>query len=368
MEKTLFAAALASVALAGCVKNETEITPNADSPITFAAPLVSSITRVYNGEITNPYPEDEKFVVFAKLYKTTDYTQWRKGEWYMGSDEGGIVVHHEEGDIKGWVPDVNYYWPKNGSLTFYAYSPSDYDSWKPLISDGQMKSSEVTIPNTTNTHNVDLLYSELAKNKIANDNTNGNNVTPPTPGTVGSTEYNGVELKFKHALSSIKFKVKLSRDYENAEIVLKSIVLKNVSSKGNFSWNINSETATPQWGLPSEPLEYTLVSGSTQIISTEIADVDNAASMILLPQRLTSVVASVTYTIKDGAGQTREFTTDINLGTLTHGSQDNAEWILGKRYIYTITFSLQTIIFDPTVSDWDNVEVVYPNPSTSAAA
>ena len=68
MEKTLFAAALASVALAGCVKNETEITPNADSPITFAAPLVSSITRVYNGEITNPYPENEKFVVFANLY------------------------------------------------------------------------------------------------------------------------------------------------------------------------------------------------------------------------------------------------------------------------------------------------------------
>ena len=93
MKKTLFAAALASVALAGCVKNEAEIVQNADSKITFAAPLVSSITRIHEGEINNPYPTEEEFVVFAKLYKTTDYTQWRKGEWYMGSDEGGIVVH-----------------------------------------------------------------------------------------------------------------------------------------------------------------------------------------------------------------------------------------------------------------------------------
>lgn len=366
MKKTLFAAALASVALAGCVKNEAEIVQNADSKITFAAPLVSSITRIHEGEITNPYPDTEKFVVFAKLH-SGDYNAWRDGTWYMGSETEGVEVkYNPDANIKGWTPDIDYYWPKNGKLTFYAYSPADYETWKPLISDGQMKSSEVTIPNDT--HNVDLLYSELAKNKIANDNTNGNNVTPPTPGTVGSTEYNGVELKFKHALSSIKFKVKLSRNYENAEIVLKSIVLKNVSSKGNFSWNINSETAIPQWGLPSEPLEYTLVSSSSQIInSTESEPVDNAASMILLPQRLTSVVASVTYTITDGAGQTREFTTDIDLNTLKHGSQDNAEWILGKRYIYTITFSLQTIIFDPTVSDWDNVEVVYPNPSTSAA-
>lgn len=366
MKKTLFAAALASVALAGCVKNEAEIVQNADSKITFAAPLVSSITRVYTGEITNPYPDTEKFVVFAKLY-SDKYDAWSNGTPYMGSDTEGVEVkYNPDANIKGWTPNIDYYWPKNGKLTFYAYSPSDYDSWKPLISSGQMKSSEVTIPNDT--HNVDLLYSELAKDKQANDNNNGNNVTPPTPGTVGSTEYNGVELKFKHALSSIKFKVKLSRHYESAEIVLKSIVLKNVKSKGNFSWNINSATATPQWGMTSDPLEYTLVSGSTQTINSEIADVDNAASMILLPQNLTSVVASVTYTITDGAGQTREFTTDINLGTLTHGSQDNAEWILGKRYIYTITFSLQTIIFDPSVTPWEDVEVVYPKTSTSAAA
>lgn len=368
MKKTLFAAALASVALAGCVKNEAEIVQNADSKITFAAPLVSSITRVYTGEITNPYPDNENFVVFAKLY-SGNYDYWRSGQWYMGSDEGGVEVSYKGGDIKGWTPKsgIDYYWPKNGKLTFYAYSPSDYDSWKPLISDGQMKASEVTIPNDT--HNVDLLYSELAKDKIANDNTNGNNVTPPTPGVVGSTEYNGVELKFKHALSSIKFKVKLSRIYESAEIALKSIVLKEVKSKGNFSWDINNATAIPQWGLPSDPLAYTLVSDSSQIInSTESADVDNSSWMILMPQKLDNVVASVTYTIKDGAGQVREFTTDIKLADLNYGTQTEKSWLLGKRYIYTITFSLQTIIFDPTVSDWDNVEVVYPNPSTSAAA
>lgn len=362
MKKTLFAAALASVALAGCVKNEAEIVQNADSKITFAAPLVSSITRIHEGEINNPYPTEEEFVVFAKLYKTTDYTQWRKGEWYMGSDEGGIVVHHEEGDIKGWVPDVNYYWPKNGSLTFYAYSPADYATWKPLISEGVMESSDVNIP--VDAHNVDLLYTKLAKNKKNNENKPGNN-----NGVDGNAEYNGVEMKFMHALSSIKFKVKLSRIYNNAQIRLKSIVLKDVYSTSTFSLVVDNETANPGWGMPKNSLDYTLVDNSTQLInSVDVADVSGASDMILLPQALTNIVAEVTYTINDDSTTTpREFTTEIHLADLDYGAQTEKAWLPGKRYIYTITFSLQTIIFDPSVTPWEDVEVVYPKTSTSVA-
>lgn len=365
MKKILFAAALASVALAGCVKNEAEIVQNADSRITFATPLVSSITRIHEGEINNPYPTEEEFVVFAKLYKTTNYTQWRNGEWYMGSDEGGIVVHHEEGDIKGWVPDVNYYWPKNGSLTFYAYSPADYETWKPLISNGVMESSDVNIP--ADAHNVDLLYTKLAKNKKNNENKPGNN-----NGVDGNAEYNGVEMKFMHALSSIKFKVKLSRIYNNAQIRLKSIVLKDVYSTSTFSLVVDNETANPEWNMFKNSKDYTLVNNPTDkfqlINSVDVADVSGASDMILLPQSLANIVAEVTYTINDDSTTTpREFTTEIKLADLDYGAQTEKAWLSGKRYIYTITFSLQTIIFDPSVTPWEDVEVVYPKTSTSVA-
>lgn len=370
MKKILFAAALASVALAGCVKNEAEIVQNADSKITFAAPLVSSITRVHEGEINNPYPTEENFVVFAKLYKTTDYTQWRNGEWYMGSDEGGIEVHHEEGDIKGWVPDVNYYWPKNGSLTFYAYSPADYETWKPLINQGTMESSDVTIP--ADAHNVDLLYTKLAKDKKNNENKPDNN-----NGVDVNAEYNGVEMKFMHALSSIKFKVKLSREYKNAEIKLLGIALNNVNSVGKFSLEVDETQDAPKsvvWNMYKAPIDYSLVSNTNengQPISswTTSSDIQGASHMILLPQDLANITATVTYTIKDNPNaETREFSTVIKLADLDYGAQTEKKWLPGKRYIYTITFSLQTIIFDPSVTPWEDVEVVYPKTSTSAAA
>lgn len=231
MEKTLFAAALASVALAGCVKNETEITPNADSPITFAAPLVSSITRVYNGEITNPYPENEKFVVFANLYLNSDYNNnWADGTTYFGA--AGLTVAYDS-TVLGWL-DVNhpYYWPKNGKLTFYAYSPAEYTNWKlNIVKEGDTEYANTESAVNIDAHNVDLLYSELAKDKTKNDNQDGNN---------GTATYNGVELKFKHALSSIKFNVKTDATYTNASFKLNGIVLKNVKPEGTFKCNLTT--------------------------------------------------------------------------------------------------------------------------------
>lgn len=370
MKKTLFAAALASVALAGCVKNEAEIVQNADSKITFAAPLVSSITRIHEGEINNPYPTEEEFVVFAKLY-SDKYDAWRDGTWYMGSNTEGIVVkYNPDANIQGWVPDVNYYWPKNGSLTFYAYSPADYDTWKPLINQGVMESSDVTIP--ADAHNVDLLYTKLAKDKKNNENKPGNN-----NGVDENAEYNGVEMKFMHALSSIKFKVKLSREYKNAEIKLVSIVLNKVNSVGKFSLEVDETQDAPKsvvWNMYKTPIDYTLVSNTADDVQpisswTTSSDIQGASHMILLPQDLANITATVTYTIKDNPNaETREFSTVIKLADLDYGAQTEKKWLPGKRYIYTITFSLQTIIFDPSVTPWEDVEVVYPKTSTSAAA
>ena len=345
MKKLFLFVAVAGAALVSCVSNEPDVAQQADQKITFAAPLVSGITRAHTGEITNPYPTDESFTVFAKFYPNK-YTDWASGDWYIGTKDGGVDVKYN-GGLNGWAPDgTEYYWPKNGSLTFYAYSPADYDTWKLGITAAeQMQAAGVTIPNTA--ANVDLMYSGLAKDKQANDNITDNN---------GTGEYYGVEIMFKHALSSIQFKVKLSRAYNDAVIKLNQIVLKQAKSSGTFNWTVDSENA-PAWVSLASPLDYTVVSDIEQIVSTVDTSeaVAKAAPMILLPQLLTDVIAEVTYTIND-----REFTSEIHLSELKHGEQTNAEWQPGKRYIYTITFSLNTIYFDPSVANWDTVEVNYP--------
>lgn len=351
MEKTLFAAALASVALAGCVKNEAEITPNADSKITFAAPLVSSITRVYNGEITNPYPENEKFVVFANLYLNSDYNNnWADGTTYFGA--AGLTVAYDN-TVKGWL-DVNhpYYWPKNGKLTFYAYSPAEYTNWKlNIVKEGDTEYANTESAVNIDAHNVDLLYSELAKDKTKNDNQDGNN---------GTATYNGVELKFKHALSSIKFNVKTDATYTNASFKLNGIVLKNVKPEGTFKCNLTTESSVPAWELTGTAAkDYTVIASADQDVTADAAEVSGIEgnnAMILLPQNLTGVKAKVSYTMTTDAG-VFPFTTEIDLGNLFYTGQDGAKWIAGKRYIYTIIFTLDQIYFDPSVKDWDNVTV-----------
>lgn len=105
--------------------------------------------------------------------------------------------------------------------------------------------------------------------------------------------------------------------------------------------------------------DYTVIASASQDVTADAAEVsgiegDNA--MILLPQNLTGVKAEVSYTMTTDAGAF-PFTTEIDLGNLSYTGQDGAKWIAGKRYIYTIIFTLDQIYFDPSVKDWDNVTV-----------
>lgn len=346
MKKNLFTAAVAAIALAGCVSNEADVSHKGDAKISFAAPLVSGVTRAVTGEIANPYPTEESFVVNAKYYADT-FTTWADGQSYMAD----VVAEYSAAD-NAWAPsDHDYYWPKTGSLTFFAYSPADFEGWAPAIGVAgeaeALTASQVAIA----AGDVDLLYSSLAADKTANDNISGNN-------------YSGVEIKFNHALSSIKFKTRLTSELSGAKIVVNGVKLAKVNSKGDFSWSLDAEAA-PQWSNASEAVEYVAVEGAEQEVAYDDAvDLENAASLILLPQALKgaadedNVVAIVTYTIlHEGETEGIEQVSTVDLSALKYGDQAVAEWLPGKRYIYTIHFGMTKILFDPEVKDWEDVIV-----------
>ncbi|MDE6858124.1 MAG: fimbrillin family protein, partial [Alistipes sp.] len=330
------AAAVAGVALAGCVSNEAEVSPKAEGRIAFAAPLVSGVTRAYVGEIKNPYPTEENFMVSAKYYDNA-FDSWNNGQSYMS----GVKVVYSAAD-NAWAPEgQDYYWPKNGSLTFFAYSPADYSSWAPAINaDEKLAASAVAVTAA----NVDLLYSDLTK-----DQTKANYTT--------NTYYNGVDIKFCHALSSIVFKTRLTSELNGTTITVNEVTLSGVSSKGDFEWSLDADDA-PVWSSQSEAAGYTAVSGAGQEVKYgDAVELEGANALILLPQSLTDAVATVKYTIQNDGGEAIEQTTTVALADLKYGSQESAEWLPGKRYIYTVNFGLDRIVFAPQVKDWEDVVV-----------
>lgn len=379
MKKFFIFAAMAGAALVGCTKNE----PAADTDqqmITFAAPVVSPNTKAAT-EVWNNYPTAEAydFAVWAKYYvndsyednayKSGTYTTWAEGKTYMKE----VVVSH---DANTWAPKQNYYWPKNGSLTFIAYAPTAIAN----ITEAGASGITITDHNvSTDTANqLDILYSERTYNQ-QKDNMDEVEGTGTTDGNAGITAdpYKGVHISFKHALSSILFNIKTEEDYTTAgtTITLKKIQVYQAVSKGSFDQNLadkNAATTTdtdataPAWSFDTTPVrnDYTVDNTANVVLSTtpyypsgitkETAATDGlrATDLILLPQELAGVTLRIEYTIKNSGAGSEELK---QIAELPLNGSTVSKWVMGKRYIYNITIGLETIYFEPYVQDWVNV-------------
>lgn len=376
MKKFFFFAAMAGVALVGCVKNEpVEVAKQAE--ITFASPVVGLNTKAAE-EVWNNYPTDHDFKVYARHYDET-YTTWDAGFNYMN----GVVVNHANGT---WAPATPYYWP-NGTLTFIAYAPSSVAA---TINASGVNFADYTIP-TDATKQQDLLFSERAYNKTASnvDETVAN-------GTTGSTEdvvndpYKGVHIAFKHALSSIVFSARTKYDYaaNGTTVTLTGISISKIGSMGDFTEGItdgNNAASNASWGTPEAVATYSVTADKaltttaywtafdlTQAtVPSDVKDGHRNTDFILLPQTLSvnageEAMLTVNYTLKH-KDQTEALAQTASV-VLSH---DNVrEWIMGKRYIYNIIIDLGThsdddpddpgvndgiITFEPFVTDWVDV-------------
>ena len=386
MKKFFIFAAMAGAALVSCTKNEPAAT-NDQQLITFAAPVVSLNTKSAT-EVWNNYPtgKDYDFAVWAKYFVNTDnynngtYTTWDQGQTYMEE----VRVSHDGGT---WAPAKNYYWPKNGSLTFIAYAPVSVASYAKVTENGiYFEDYEVS---TVPSEQVDLLFSERTYNqKVSNmDNTSGDKVTGNT-GAVKDDIYKGIHISFKHALSSILFNIKTADDYtESTIITLQGITVQNAISGGSFDQDLEDKngavTINANWNAnnPSSAnhtrVNYPVDITANQVITTtpyypsgitkETAATGGvrATDLILLPQDLSSVTVKINYTIDNKgagslvAGDNSEALTQI--AELPLKTDAVPAWEMGKRYIYNIVIGLDTITFEPYVQDWVNVDMPVQN-------
>ncbi len=384
MKKLLFLTALATTALAGCTSDEQNEAAKQSQPskIVFNAPIVNGNTRAFPGEqpVNGKYSTQEEFCVFANQ-SNDDFTAWDDNNNYLNNvrvkysesiDDGGTTK-------KGWIPADNnpIYWPKEGKLTFAAYSPAD--------AAGTIKygNGGLTITNFTTDDDVaeqyDLMYSERSYDRIASTNQSAE-VTDPKPGHTGQS-YDGVDILFRHALASINFKVKAAKDYKGTTITVNQISILNVWNKGTFKENITEGStydSNPAWEINKTDnpngKTYNVISGTTGTVLTTSAETPTGAnSALLIPQNMRypkdannnkDIIVQVEYTIQVGNGNPVKQVSEVSLVTgnsgnyFTDGTNAIEKWEMGKRYTYTIVIGLNNIIyFSPEVTNWDNITV-----------
>lgn len=344
MKKSFLLAAFAGILLAGCTSDEqTEVaTSRTDNPIVFNSPIVNAQTRAAQpGEQVSQYNTSESFHVYG-VWSKSNLETWGAATKYMDTD-----VRYKEisTDIKEnyWASEVTYYWPKDGKLSFAAYSPADCSG---AISYGPtgLKIANFEIEETT-AKQYDLMYSERSLNRTSSSQL-GSGVT--------ATYKSGVDIQFKHALSSIKFQAKTGENYSNTTIRIKKIEIGGTYYKGTFNETVTdgaSYTSSPSWNVDNDIIttNYVAYEDGTGITISTSAQSVQSNDVILLPQTLPDGAQfTITYTIQSQGSIEIPQTATQKINALT------ATWEMGKRYTYTIVFTLNQIFFTPEVSVWDN--------------
>ncbi len=254
---------------------------------------------------------------------------------------------------KTWEPSSVYFWPKNGKLTFSAFYPADA---KVSVDARQgITISQYTVADATD--QVDLMFSNRAFDKTS---------STATDGTAGKV-YDGVDLVFNHALAAADFQVKTAADYGENAIKISKIEIIDAFKTGDFAEGYTegtkTENPTAKWSNQNTAATYTVLDlNLTNGVVPTTTTAQTGETCILLPQDFSdNVKVKVTYGIKYLNGgatnylvQTAEFplkgTKDTNDATISG-------WEMGKWYHYTLTFSLDTVYFAPSVTDWEDVNI-----------
>lgn len=386
--KKLFYFAAAAVALAACAKNEViPVNSGENQEITF------NVAPKTKADDTHGHKEFGKGNVFASwAYYLPNGKTWdaNSGENYVEPKEyisGAEIAYREKTTgrtEKVWKAKQSYYWPKDGgSLTFFAYSlnKNDLDFKTVNVEGSNVKRSSVVCHSNTGIFahidlsvdkNVDFLVADPAKDKKSNVDE-------------GKHFVYGVPTLFRHKLSYIIFNVKTDKDYSGAgkTLTLKSIKFNNVSYEGQYR-DIASTSPAISAGFTSDKtgaVNYT--SGSTespfsQVIKSTNNGISAIDNFLYIPQTFAkgsvanknayieveyTITTSKTITNPDGQDVKQDIVTEnvtkqIFLNPADEqGTKMFDKWEMGKKYTINLTFTLDEILWDPAVQDWEDVNI-----------
>lgn len=336
MNKHLFYIAAACVALASCVKNEVRVN-SPDKEITFQTVSTKA------GAAFNKGNHFRSYAYFLEKDKSWDTaTLLTDAKAYI--DNADIYYHTT---LRYWAAADTYYWPKQGSLTFFAWTDDTAD---PKVGTGANVSCPpnegIKIENYSVKDNLnkDILVAEIAKDKKSNESVTGRDWT------------NGVPTVFRHALAKVEFKVNKRKDYPNVKIIVKKITLNKVSTKGTFTQG--SPTESRKWSAQTEPEDLSVFTGDEEVTTTATILNPNATPgvkdyFIVLPQNFDATSTS-TLTIEYEIITTSTSFKETVIETKALNAIYTSNWECNKNYVLGITLGLNEIYWDPSVEDWED--------------
>lgn len=330
--KKIFFSFLAIAALASCAK--TEVVYVEDNSEIKLAPVTTHVTKanVLGSIDGTQYPAAEEFDVYA--YWATDgagsvFTTGATA--YLGDPTTGAGVKFTKKGDWFWGGTTPYYWPKNGSLRFAAYSPASIEQavMHDLATDTYTV-DRYTQPNLTN-ETFDFL------------------LAPTSVSYTAATAVDDVDVVFEHALSWITLQAKAADEAAAKAFTVHKVIINNVYTVAD----LKAEMPAKVWSNWDVPQPYVVNDAYDKVITEDVAVLDKVANgTVVIPQLPTTVTVKYTQNALEGtpALENQEVTVPLIL-------DGNANWEPGKHYIYTLIFGLDEILITPSVVDWEDVEV-----------
>lgn len=343
MKKYLLFATAACAALAACTKNEVKPV-EMDQEITYQTISTKAGTAAMN--------EANHFISYA-------YFLEKGNNWDSKSSSAEAYISAAEISFQTdcWKAASPYYWPKQGSLTFFAWSTNNESPSltpkKPTCSTA--KGIEVSSYDITANKNVDFLVAEIVKDQTQN-----------TTQVDGKTWANGVPTVFKHTLSKLAFQVQTVKDYskEKIKFTVKSITLKSVKNKRAYAqtWKTTPAASGHVWSD---------IEGTTEHISvpvfTDSKEVTSTATPLKKGANDYEIVIPQTFDNSPSTVDSLEIKYDITTSYATtpvveHVTQRvklsdvyPSGWEVNKLYTLLIKLSVNEIYWAPTVEEWEKV-------------
>ena len=340
-----FFASIASVAFASCTNDENifEGVKNGREMTFVAADYVHQTRGEHDwGAFTN-----------------ANYQVWA---WVDSTDNAHIsgLEVAKNGTYIGDYAGKTYYWPDE-ALDFAAISPAN---------DPRIKVARTAGGATTVTYKFDASHGNEQINLMHADFVDAQKKTTPT-----------VALGFRHALAKLNVVVQQTQDpkpgapegtsdVKGYEVIVKKLSINGFHTQGQYVVSNNTQnTKDNVWTIatPGDTTNWNIITSATSLVEdiTSFTSKPHTAKYgtngYVMPQALAdSVKVNFDYDIvtvfKSGATSRINKTHQVNLNSITNGSNPIKNWYTNKNITYTFTINpkhaLTAIEFNAKEEEW----------------
>lgn len=352
-KKNLFSlVALATLTLGSCTNDEVVNDYSQDNAIQFGTYMGRDAqARASIFDDTDLKGDEIGFGVYAY------YTAQATWENYAKKNEGPNFMNNTHvtynSTSAAWEYTPLKYWPntKGDKVSFFAYAP-----WSAGGEDALIKTENGVITFKVDNDvqkQIDLTAVEAAQLDLTND-----------------TRYlnEKVEFKFKHILSKIEFTLQAAANQveaggtinEGTTITLNKIVIgdeKNGSFYVTGDYSILANNWDNETGSQSFTLEIGDFIDDSNVLTNEdnskktLIDADGDDYIMIIPQTLTKLPITVTYTVETVSDDNKDNSKVENVVTK---EIESITFEKGKGYVLNLVLGMNTVDLTASVEPWDD--------------